>query len=627
MKEKYHCCICGRENSRKRISKEYYCEKHYEQMRTYGFCIDNDPRDAEDPNEIIPHENHAEIVLYDEFQEDTGKRALIDLEDIDKVKNIHWDKKQKCIVGRIKDKEILLQNHILNTNDKINFVSEDAFDCRKFNLYIKEKKERKPKKSKDNKIIIESLSGSTIDVTGSSWSVSYPKKDGTMGLFLIESGMIQGGTVLEDYKNNRRAVDYTPYEDAEFILIGHPHVDHIGNIPASISRGFIGNIYGTKECLSICEKLMLDTSFIHERNIKDINKGGKKYEQLFTESDVYLSINKFKEVPMHEMIKINEYITVKFIDNSHCYGASQIEIYIRKPSNHIIKLLYTSDLGSKHNINFQPFVKENDLCNKADIMIMESTYGDRVPFTKEECIKERKDLINNIKNIINNNHRCLVPCFSFQRSQMMLCFLYDNFKNIDIGNTMIICDSRLTNDINNVFLNTLKSEDREYFKNVLSWDRIKYINSFKETEKFMVKKDQPMIIISSSGMLENGHSKSWCKSILPKKDDAIFFIGFCGKNTLGNRIQNENTKSVTIDGVSYTKKCNINIYKSFSSHAQQSDLLEYIKHINIGKSIILHHGSETAKNTLKELGTKELHNIGKTSKIIVTDKNCNTFKF
>ena len=210
---------------------------------------------------------------------------------------------------------------------------------------------------------------------------------------------------------------------------------------------------------------------------------------------------------------------------------------------------------------------------------------------------------------------------------MMLCFLYDNFKNIDIGNTMIICDSRLTNDINNVFLNTLKSEDREYFKNVLSWDRIKYINSFKETEKFMVKKDQPMIIISSSGMLENGHSKSWCKSILPKKDDAIFFIGFCGKNTLGNRIQNENTKSVTIDGVSYTKKCNINIYKSFSSHAQQSDLLEYIKHINIGKSIILHHGSETAKNTLKELGTKELHNIGKTSKIIVTDKNCNTFKF
>ena len=90
---------------------------------------------------------------------------------------------------------------------------------------------------------------------------------------------------------------------------------------------------------------------------------------------------------------------------------------------------------------------------------------------------------------------------------------------------MVVVDSRLTNEVNNVYLNTLEGEEREYFKEVLGWDRIKYVSSFKDTEKLMVKKDQPMIVISSSGMVENGHSKSWAKSLLPCKDDAIYFIG------------------------------------------------------------------------------------------------------
>ena len=100
MKEKYHCCICGRENSRKRISKDYYCEKHYSEYTRYGFCISDNDRLPDDPNEIIEHDKYAEIVLYDEFQEDTGKRALIDIEDVDRVKNVHWNKKIKCIVPK-----------------------------------------------------------------------------------------------------------------------------------------------------------------------------------------------------------------------------------------------------------------------------------------------------------------------------------------------------------------------------------------------------------------------------------------------------------------------------------------------------------------------------------------------
>lgn len=481
------------------------------------------------------------------------------------------------------------------------------------------------RKNKDNKIEIESLGGSTTDVTGSCFAVYYPTNEEYKGCFLIECGMIQGGTVLQDYNDNKKMINAIPYDIAEFMLVLHCHCDHIGNICSSVPNGFKGKIYGSKETLAISEKLLLDCSFIHDRNISDLNKGKKSYEKLYDKSDVYLAIDRFQHIPTNELIKINEYVSIKLLNNSHCFGANQAEIFIRKPSNHVVKILYTSDLGSKHNVDFQPFVVENELCSKADIVIMESTYGNRDSFTKEQCLLERKDLLKNIKEVIDKGNRCLVPCFSFQRSQMAMCMLYEEFKDVDLGNTMIVVDSRLTNEINNVFMEILEDEQREYFKEVLNWERFKFITSFKDTEKLMARKNQPMIIISSSGMVDNGHAKSWAESLLPNKNDAIFFIGYCGKNTLGNKIQNPDTKTVTIDGIVCPKRCKIIVYKTFSSHAQQSDLLEYIKYLNIGKCIILHHGNEEAKEDLKRLAEEETRKIGKTSKIIIADKDNNIF--
>lgn len=620
-KKEYICRICGRETRH----SDSICSKHFMQIKQYGVALDDNPRRDYDPNDIDVYETTAEIVLYDSMQEEIEDTVVIDIEDVDKIKDIRWDKKQSCIVGNVLGKKVLLANYLLNTNEKIEFINGNNLDFRKENLQIVKKKKKKAKKNKDNKIIIETIGGSTIDVTGSCWSISYPKKDGTMGTFLIECGMVQGGTVAEDFNANQRMVNAVPFEEAEFILIGHSHVDHIGNICASVPNGFRGKIISSEKALAISEKLLLDCGFIHERNIKDLNKGGRNYKPLYDEGDIYLAINKFQPIEMNEIVPINEYVSVRLLNNSHCFGASQIEIFIRKPSNHVVKILYTSDLGAKNNVEFQPFVEPNELCSKADIMIMESTYGDRKPFTKQECIEERKDLIENIYDTVKSGNRCLIPCFSFQRSQMMLCMLYENFKDKDLGDTMIVVDSRLTNEINNTYLYSLDDEDREYFREVMAWKRLKFISSFKDTEKLMVKKDQPMIIVSSSGMVDNGHAKSWAKSLLGRKNDAIFFIGYCGTNTLGNKIQNPNTKSVTIDGVVCVKKCRIIIYRTFSSHAQQSDLLDYIKHINIGKSIILHHGSKEAKGQLKYLAEQELHKIGKTTKILIADKGCDTF--
>ena len=143
-------------------------------------------------------------------------------------------------------------------NGKYTLCDECYGDLVKTNLLKKEEKKieipkRKTirRKNKDNKIEIESLGGSTTDVTGSCFAVYYPTNEEYKGCFLIECGMIQGGTVLQDYNDNKKMISAIPYDIAEFILIGHPHVDHIGNICSSVPNGFKGKIYGSKETLAI----------------------------------------------------------------------------------------------------------------------------------------------------------------------------------------------------------------------------------------------------------------------------------------------------------------------------------------------------------------------------------------
>ncbi|MGL4801905.1 MAG: MBL fold metallo-hydrolase RNA specificity domain-containing protein [Cetobacterium sp.] len=619
------CKVCGKQE---KPLRDDMCKFHYEQVKKYGFIVS----DAShiDENEIVLHSEYAELNIYDTETEHLRATVKIDLDDIDEVNNYTWRKGVETILSKdINGNTIMLKNVIADDfESNIRHINGDYLDCRKSNLELikKQKKVKKVNKKNKGKIKITSIGGSTIDVTGSCFSIEYDKDDGTRGLFLIECGMIQGGTVLEDYNANKRMVDAIPFEEAEFILMGHAHCDHIALLPGGIQRGFTGDIVLTKESAAISEKLLLDSSFIQERNIKELNKRGKKLKSLYSESDCYLTFNKYKVVNKNEMIKLNENVSVRYINNSHCYGASQIEIFIKKPSNHISKIVYTSDLGSSLNLEFQPFVEKNEKVNKADILICESTYGlSNRGFTRSEALKEREQVIQIVKDTISTKTRCLIPSFSFQRSQTVMIMLYEALKDLDIKDTMIVVDSRLTNEINNVYLNTLEGKDREYFKEVLSWDRFKFIDSYKDTEKLLVRRDCPMIIISSSGMVDNGHSKDWAKSLLTRKGDTICFIGYCGKNTLGNKIQNENQKTITIDGVVYAKKCNIKIFSTFSSHIQRNELIDYFKHINIGKSILLHHGSKEAKYELKEEAKKELSRVGKTTKITVVDKGCDEF--
>ena len=479
-------------------------------------------------------------------------------------------------------------------------------------------------KKKTNEIEISFLGTSRNEVTGSCISVSYINDKKEKETILIECGMNQGcPTILSDYNTNKKMVEKIPFSKVSYIFINHVHIDHIGNLACGIKRGFKGKIITTETNKKLMQPLLNDTYGIHEKNVKRINEKGRNIEKLFNKQDTFLTLNNIVSYNENTIHKLNENLSFRFINNNHCVGACQLELHIKKTNGKISKILYTSDMGSNYNEKFKPFQNKLEYSLKSDIAIFESTYGkSKRNFTKAQAIKEREDFISKIKEHTSKNCRVLIPAFSFNRSQMLMCFLYDKLKDDkEFGDTKVVVDSKLINEINEVYREILKGEQRKYWEEVLAWDNFHFIKTYKDTENIVKKENTPLVIISSSGMCNAGHVVSYIKSILPKKDDCIMFVGYCSIHSLGSRIQNPKVHSVKIGKETYEKKCSIFSYKTFSSHIQQDELIEYMKQINTGK-ILLHHGDTSSKQELQEKAREELFKSNKTTPIeIVNDNN------
>lgn len=623
--DKLVCKVCGRELKHK--NKKMLCDKHLNEYNEFGFCITTSDRTENEPNEIRVHNDYAEIVLYDIYQEEIEEKILIDIEDIDIVKNVVWKKVGKHIVGSTDRYTFDLPSLLMDTDNKIEYVNGNILDNRKENLMIVEKKKFKHhfanNKKYKNKIIITSLGGSTEDVTGSCFAIEYPLDNGGRDLILLECGSIQTNRMVEDFNANKKMVDNIPFNLASNIFVCHVHFDHIGGMPSGITRGFDGNVITTYENAQLLNPMLLDSAFIQRRNIMSMNSKGKKYEMLYDESDVFRILDKVKIYDKEVMHKINSNLSFRFVSNNHCFGSTSLEIFIKKPSGRIVKIFYSSDLGSNYNQQYKPYCDERRNVSKANIAIFESTYGDR-GFSKKDVEKDVEGLLNKIREVTYKGNRILIPCFSFDRSQSIMDLLYHTFKDEEeFKNIKVIVDSRLTNEINKVYEKTLQGELLNRWKEVMSWDNFIFIDEYKKTELMARQTKNPCVIISSSGMLAGGHSVAYAKHILPRKQDCICFIGYCSERTLGGKIQ-RGAKSVTIENKSVPIRCEVNVYNSFTGHIQRKELISYMKGMNCN-DLLIHHGSEDAKAQLKFTAEEDFLFSGVSKKIGIINKKNNCF--
>ena len=398
-------------------------------------------------------------------------------------------------------------------------------------------------------------------------------------------------------------------------------VDHCGDLAyLNSNNGFNGRILGTNQTLEVAKELIEDTLNIHIKNIEKLKFLGRKTRPLYTKQDMFDMFEKMEVVPSYKKITLNEWVTIEFVNAGHCLGSSMIHLWIKKPNQSIFHIIMSGDMGSEQNKLIHPLAEKREQITKCNLFISEATYNKKSrSFNKCDVQKEFEDFKYTIKENLLQGKQILLPVFSFNKVQEFLILFYEWLKDEEWFNENdfpIICDGVLMHKITNVFKRTLCDDKKDYFNEVCNWNKIKVNKTFDGTMAIMSKKE-PMIIMASSGFMQQGRVVAYVKQLLGSKKGVILTTGYIGgEGSIGWKIAESPQKTVSIEKQVILKRALVKSYHCFSSHIQYDELESLYKGLQCEKILIHHSSKEDKLNFVKEMRKSTNKNIE-----CVTDKN------
>lgn len=447
---------------------------------------------------------------------------------------------------------------------------------------------------KKDKLKIEFIGMNADNVTGSLTLV----QDNDLSI-LLEAGLFQSNDIVGDYKVNNRNLNFN-VKKLDFILLGHVHADHSMLIPRLYAEGCKARIIVPKGTKGFYKLMGVDSAYIVDRDCAALERKYKKsFHRMYTESDVFESLKYMEEYDMGEKITLSDRLTIRFTPSGHIINAAQIELWVsNEVKNKTSKILYTSDLGNiripKHySSTFEPV-------EKANIVIGECTYNDKKREVKPET--REKDLIK-IREVIKNNEGIVeIPIFTLDRCQNILTILYDLFGSDPNFNTDVVVDSPLAVKMLKEYGEVLEDEEANKLYEVLSWKNLKLISESAESKHYMQVANKA-IVLSAAGMLSKGRSRLWLKRIIEDSRNTILFVGYASQNTLASAIKKARdvNSTIKIDNKEYKNRCKIIDLKSFTSHMQYEDLINYYSSISTDKICLVHSEQNGKLEFAKEL--------------------------
>jgi len=414
---------------------------------------------------------------------------------------------------------------------------------------------------------------------------------------LLDCGLFQGKRE-EAYKMNRHFI-YNPSEVLSVIL-SHAHIDHAGNLPTLMIKGFNGNIYCTSATRDLCSIMLQDSAYVQEKDVEFVNKKRAKknlplFNPLYTINDAIEVLNYFKSFPYNRRFTLDGFrnmVDVTFFDAGHILGSAQIVLEIHSKGN-TTKIGFTGDLGRKN----LPILRDPEFIGDVDYLIIESTYGGKLHDSSELM---EQDLLSVIREALDTNAKIIVPSFSVGRTQDLVYSITKLTERGAIPQFPIFVDSPLSVNVTDIFKlhsECFDKETREYIAkgyDVFGLDNILYIKDVNESKQLNTIKG-PCMIISASGMCEAGRIQHHLANSIENPNNIVLIVGFMAVDTLGRRLveaKDEPGKVVRIFGTEYKVNCKIKILNSFSGHADHNELLNYIANFDKKKlkAIFLVHG-------------------------------------
>jgi metallo-beta-lactamase family protein len=436
--------------------------------------------------------------------------------------------------------------------------------------------------------------GAAASVTGSCHLLTTEKYK-----ILLDCGLYQGNKDTEAL--NWEPFDFDP-ADIDFLILSHSHIDHSGRIPLLVKWGFKGDIFCTDATADLLEIMLKDSAYIQEKeaewqNRKNLRAGRPPVEPLYTMEDAERSLLRVVPVLYDQFYQVAPGLHIVFNDAGHILGSAIIELFVEEKDK-VSKIVFTGDLGMKD----KPILRDPVIIKKADYLIMEATYGDRVHETTQNSLERLVDII--IKTLRRGGN-VIIPSFAVGRTQELI-FEINRFYELrpefkkEMDKVMVYVDSPMATSATEVFRRNAQAfddETREHIlkgNNPLDFKNLEFTRT-SEQSRALNMDPAPKIIISASGMCEAGRIKHHLKHNLWNPKASIVFVGYQAEGTLGRSIVNGD-KDVSIFGEKIHINAEIHSLEGFSGHADREGLLEWLSGFKEKpKQIFLVHGEREAK--------------------------------
>lgn len=445
--------------------------------------------------------------------------------------------------------------------------------------------------------------GAAQEVTGSKHLIitDYGKK------ILLDCGMYQGKGLETDSSN--RDLGFDPKE-IDHIILTHAHIDHSGLIPYVYSLGFEGSVICTNATRDLCAIMLADSGHIQEHdtyvfNKRRLKKGMMAVQPLYTKDDATACMELFIGVAYNRKFRIDDNTTVKFTNTGHMLGSAVANIEITRGSEKTT-IAYTGDIGRPSS----RILKSPQAFPQADILITESTYGNRLHTTITES---EQDLLNVMTDTcVKKGGKLIIPSFSIGRTQEIVYSLNNLYNEGKLPRVPVYVDSPLAVNATNIFRMHPECFNKEVLEVIetdpdpFGFNSLTYVMSKEESMKLNTI-GKPCVIISASGMMEAGRVKHHLANSISDHKNTVLAVGYCAPRTLGARLL-EGDKWVSIHGTKYHVNAEIKKIDSYSGHGDYKEMGDYLSCQDKEKlkKVFLVHGDPEAqlfyKNYLDGLG-------------------------
>lgn len=438
--------------------------------------------------------------------------------------------------------------------------------------------------------------GADHEVTGSCHMVKAAGKN-----LLIDCGMEQGEDIYENQEIPVAA------SEIDAVLLTHAHIDHSGLLPLLYAKGFRGAVYATEATCDLCRIMLRDSAHIQEfeaewRNRKAKRSGAPEYVPLYTMEDAVGLLEQLVPCGYDATVTIFDGIQVRFSDVGHLLGSASIELWLTEEEE-TKKLVFSGDVG---NLD-QPLIRDPQYLDKADYVVMESTYGDRVH--SAERVDYVKELTEVLKRTFDRGGNVVIPSFAVGRTQEMLYFLRKiKTERLVEGHEgfRVYVDSPLAVEATSIFnkhqYDCFDEEATALLRQGI--DPIQFpgltVSVTSDDSKQINFDPEPKVILSASGMCEAGRIRHHLKHNLWRPESTILFVGYQSAGTLGRAIL-EGAETVRLFGETIEVKAEIKKLDGISGHADKTGLLKWVNSFEPKpKRVFVVHGEDSVCDSFAE---------------------------